>query len=79
VGQWRVAAEVDSREWHLSPYDWDRTLARHARMSSHGILVLHFTPRRIRSEPLSVAADVRAALDSVCDRPPLPIRALRAD
>jgi hypothetical protein len=26
-----VAAEVDSREWHLSPRDWENTLARPAR------------------------------------------------
>ncbi|MBO0815119.1 MAG: hypothetical protein J2P30_08230, partial [Actinobacteria bacterium] len=29
-----VAAEVDSRAWHLSPRDWENTLARHARMSA---------------------------------------------
>jgi hypothetical protein len=34
---WReacVAAEVDSRQWHLSPGDWERTLERHARRSA---------------------------------------------
>src|SRR5579859_6952304 len=36
---WRdagVAGEVDSREWHLSPAGWERTQARHARMSAYG-------------------------------------------
>lgn len=33
-----VAAEVDSREWHLGPADWERTLQRHAAMTAHGIL-----------------------------------------
>jgi hypothetical protein len=37
-----VAAEVDSNEWHLKPADWERTMRRHARMTSYGILVLHF-------------------------------------
>jgi very-short-patch-repair endonuclease len=59
-----VAAEVDSREWHLSPADWERTLRRHARLTAHGILVLHFTPRQIRAEPAAVAAAIRAALDA---------------
>jgi len=57
-----VAAEVDSREWHLSPRDWERTLARHARMSAHGILVLHFPPSRLRTEPRAVADEIRKAL-----------------
>jgi very-short-patch-repair endonuclease len=60
----RVAAEVDSREWHLSPEDWERTLRRHARMSAQGILALHFTPRQIRTEPAQVIATIRAALDA---------------
>jgi very-short-patch-repair endonuclease len=59
-----VVAEVDSREWHLSPADWERTLRRHARLTAHGILVLHFTPRQIRTEPAAVAAAIRAALDA---------------
>jgi very-short-patch-repair endonuclease len=59
-----VAAEVDSREWHRSPGDWERTLRRHARLTAHGILVLHFTPKQIRTEPAQVAAAIRAALDA---------------
>jgi len=68
-----VAAEVDSREWHLAPGDWERTLARHARMSSYGIIVLHFTPARIRREPKAVAGMVGAALRAARDRPALPV------
>ena len=59
-----VAAEVDSREWHLSPEDWERTLRRHARLTAHGILVLHFTPKQIRTEPAAVVAAIKAALDA---------------
>lgn len=75
----RVAGEVDSREWHLSPDDWERTLRRHARMGAHGIVVLHFTPGQIRDEPARVVADITAALKAGRDRPALPIRAVRAD
>jgi hypothetical protein len=71
-----VAAEVDSREYHLSPEDHERTLARHARMAAHGITVLHFTPRQIRTQPAQVAATIRAALAAARGRPALNIRAV---
>jgi hypothetical protein len=59
-----VAAEVDSREWHLSAEQWEQTIRRHARMTAQGILVLHFTPKQIRTEPAQVVAALRAALDA---------------
>jgi hypothetical protein len=74
-----VAAEVDSREWHLSPSAWERTQTRHARMSAHGILVLHYAPRRIRSEAQAVVAELRAAIENGQRRPTLAIRAVRAN
>lgn len=70
-----VAAEVDSREWHLSPADWQRTLARHARMSSHGIIVLHVTPAQIAHQPEKIAGELRSALAAGRGRAPLPITA----
>jgi len=71
-----VAAEVDSREWHLSPADWERTQAKHARMSALGILVLHYAPRRIRSDAAGVMAELRSAIEAGQRRPPLAIRAV---
>jgi hypothetical protein len=59
-----VAAEADSRAWHFSPRDWEQTMARHARMSAHGIVVLHFPPRRIRYQRTEVADEIRRALAS---------------
>jgi hypothetical protein len=73
-----VAAEADSREWHISPDDWERTLRRHDAMSAHGIITLHFTPRRIRHEAASVAAVIRDALRAGQARPPLKVRAVAA-
>lgn len=70
---WRelgVAAEVDSKEWHLSPEDWEQTLARHARMTAQGILVLHFPPSKIRKEGWRVIKEIQSALNSA--RGPLP-------
>jgi very-short-patch-repair endonuclease len=69
-----VAVEVDSKEWHLSPEDWQLTMSRHARMSAHGIIVLHFTPRQIRSESVSVVAQIQSALAAGRARPRLPLR-----
>jgi hypothetical protein len=69
-----VAAEVDSREYHYSAEDWQRTMRRHDRLVARGVLVLHFTPARIRAEPQAVAAEIRSALIAGRDRPRLPIR-----
>lgn len=73
-----VAAEVDSREWHLSAEDWERTLRRHARMTAHGILLLHFTPKQVRTEPTQVAAALKAALQAAQNNAQPSIRALPA-
>jgi very-short-patch-repair endonuclease len=72
-----VVVEVDSREWHLSPEGWERTMSRRSRMSSHGIVVLHFTPHQIRTEPREVAEVIRSALQAAADRF-LPITTLPA-
>jgi very-short-patch-repair endonuclease len=64
-----LAVEVDSREWHLSPADWERTLARGARMTEHGILVMRFTPRQVRTAGRDVASKIRSVLTSPEARP----------
>jgi hypothetical protein len=73
-----IAIEVDSREWHLSPADHAKTLARGRRMGKHQIVVLRFTPRQIRSEPAAVVRDIREALAGARDRPPLNLRTVPA-
>jgi hypothetical protein len=67
-----VALEVDSREWHLNPRDWERTLARHERMTRKGIIVLHATPRRVRSRKTFVDA-VAETLSAAAARPRPPV------
>lgn len=59
-----VAVEVESRAWHLVPADWERTLTRDARMSACGIVVLHFSPQRLRAEGSRVVAEIRSALSA---------------
>jgi very-short-patch-repair endonuclease len=71
-----VAAEVDSHEYHLSPQDHERTLARDARMRAFGITVLHFTPRQIRTQSAQVIAAIKSALAAPAFQPPVPIRAV---
>ncbi|HEX6932078.1 MAG TPA: hypothetical protein VF162_08045 [Streptosporangiaceae bacterium] len=69
-----VVVEVDSRQWHLSPADWARTMARYSRMSALGITVLPYPPRRIAEEPRMVVAEISEALEVGRGRPRLPIR-----
>ncbi|HMH89555.1 MAG TPA: hypothetical protein VK586_00575 [Streptosporangiaceae bacterium] len=73
-----VAAEVDSQEWHLSPDTWKATMARHARMSAQGIIVLHFPPSRIRTAGREVAAEIRSALAAAGGRGLPAVRAVSA-
>ncbi len=78
VARRRGRREVDSKEWHLNPDDWQQTMSRHARMSAHGIIVLHFTPRHIRDESAWVIDQIRSALGAGHARPPLPLRTVQA-
>jgi hypothetical protein len=69
-----VAIEVDSRAWHLSPEDWDRTRRRHDLMGAAGIIVLHFSPQDLRRNRAMVIQRIRDTLTRGLERPPLPIR-----
>jgi hypothetical protein len=73
-----VAVEVESREWHLSPADWDHTLRRGRRLSAHGVIVLHVTPGQLRTQPAAVLADIRRALAAGGSQATRAIRALPA-
>lgn len=73
-----VAAEVDSRQYHLSPDDYERTTMRHNRMEAHGISMLHFLPGTLRSNSSAVVTDLRGAIKAGNSKPPLPIVAIPA-
>jgi hypothetical protein len=73
-----VAVEVDSREWHFAPEDWEKTMHRHEVMGAHGIITLHLTPRRIRRDPTGVVGAIKDALAAGRARPALDIRTLPA-
>lgn len=68
-----VVGEVDSRQYHLSPEDYERTTMRHNRMAAHGITVLHFLPSTLKKKSPTVIADLRGAITRGNNRPSLPI------
>ena len=59
-----LAAEVDSREWHLSPGDWEKTMDRHRRLVAAGIRTLHVSPREVRDHPEKIVRQIAAALST---------------
>jgi hypothetical protein len=71
-----VAAEVDSRAYHLAAEDQDRTTERHDRLAAHGILPLHFPPKRIKTDAPGIVSELQSAIDKGLARPPLPITAI---
>jgi hypothetical protein len=73
-----IAIEIDSKRYHLSPDDWERTMDRHDQLSQYSIVTLHFTPHKLRSDPASVVCVLKNAYKSGSARPRLNIRALPA-
>jgi hypothetical protein len=74
-----VAAEVDSRAYHLSPDAQDRDRDRHDKLIGYGVFPLHFSPRRIRDEGEGVIRDIEGAIVKGLQRPRLPIVARPVD
>jgi hypothetical protein len=73
-----VAIEIDSREWHLAPDDWERTMNRHSDLGQHGIVTLHVTPHQLRTNPKAIAQKVANAYKAGTARPRLDILTLPA-
>lgn len=73
-----VAAEVDSRAYHLAAADQDRTTARHDKLIAHGIFPLHYAPRQIKTGSRVIISDLQSAIAQGRRRPPLPITAIPA-
>jgi len=46
--QLRAVLEIDSREYHFSPAQWQATLARHNRLSALGLAVVHYPPSQVQ-------------------------------
>jgi len=73
-----VAVEVESKRWHFSPDEWERTMDRHARLGQYSIVTLHFTPHKLRNDQAFVIVKLRNAYQSGTARPRLDITALPA-
>jgi hypothetical protein len=71
-----VAAEIDSRAYHLAAADQDRTTGRHDKLAAHGILTLHFPPKRIKTDAPGIVSELQSAIDKGIARPRLPITAV---
>jgi hypothetical protein len=74
-----VGAEVDSREYHTKVEDQDATTMRHNRLTArYGIHIVHYAPKRIRTQGRAVIAELHEAIRTGMARPQLPITALPA-
>jgi hypothetical protein len=63
-----LIAEVDSREWHISPAAWAATIERAGRLRAIGFEVAHYVPNRLRSEPAVVLAELTALHERGCPK-----------
>lgn len=73
-----MAWELDSREWHMSPADYDATLERRSAMTAAGIIVIATRPSRIHRAAPAVLAELEAAHAQAALRPRPPLHALPA-
>jgi hypothetical protein len=73
-----VAIEIDSRRWHLSPDDWERTMTRHSDLGQYGIVTLHATPHQLRTAPAPFLRKAANAYKAGMERPRLNILTLSA-
>ncbi|MEB8337906.1 hypothetical protein [Streptomyces endophyticus] len=67
-----LALEVDSREYHLDPDSWRRTLSQRNRLARAGLPVLAITAEDLRWRGEGVAGEIRVAL-AATRRNPAPL------
>jgi hypothetical protein len=73
-----VAIEIDSRQWHMAPDDWERTMTRHSDLGQYGIVTLHATPHQLRTAPAPFLSKAANAYKAGTARPRLHILTLPA-
>ncbi len=54
----RAAVEIDSREYHADPNDWEHMLARHNDLTRWGLAVLHYPPKLVTAPGSRFVRDV---------------------
>lgn len=63
-----LAWEIDSKEFHLSPDDYERTLTRHSALTATGVLVVHTVPSRLKTDPAGVISELVGAFHAAAAR-----------
>lgn len=64
-----MAWEIDSREWHLSPADYARTVDRHSAMTAQDVVVLHTQPSKLTHHRSEVLDELRRTYRNAGRRP----------
>lgn len=63
-----LVLEVDSRQWHLRPADWEHTMRRHNRLCAAGYTVLHFPPSRLVHDRDRVRQEIVTTYERLVER-----------
>lgn len=69
--------EIESTEWHMSPADHDRTVAKAAAFAARGALYVPTKPRMLRLDPAGVIRTLQDAYRHAANRPRPPLTAIR--
>lgn len=69
-----LAWEIDSRQFHLDPKSYARTLERNTRYATAGIVLVQTLPARLRTDPQRVANELLKAHQAAEARPRPPVR-----
>lgn len=69
-----VCLEIDSREFHFEASSWEATMARHGRMTAHGLAVLHAPPSRATKDMAGLLHQFATAVTAREGHPPPQVR-----
>jgi hypothetical protein len=70
----RAVEEIDSRAYHFSEEDWNRTRRKHRRLARYGISVSHHSPAEVRTDPVLFGREVEQWLRARAAELGLPYR-----
>ena len=60
----------------MTPEVGNSVFLAHDRLAAHGILTLHFAPRRVKTDAPGIVSELQSAIDKGLARPRLPITAV---
>jgi hypothetical protein len=56
-----IAVEVEAAEGRIAADEWEGTMRRHNQWARYGVLVMYFSAKRIREDPMGVRREVEQA------------------